>query len=141
MLAYAVTGASGWLMMVLLLAIILYPFLLRAGMLGPIQPFFKRLRLHYWMAYTFAGVLLLHLWVAMSGALALGASVLGLDLATIALFLLIMQIALGWQLRAPARSRRRVLRRRHFWLMLALVACVLAHVALNSGTLQMLFAA
>jgi hypothetical protein len=140
MLMYALVSSTGWLMMVLLLAIVLYPFLLRAGALGPVQPFLKQMRLHYWLAYTCAGLLLVHLWVSVSGPLMLSADATGLDLATLAIGLFIAQIVLGLRLRSPALSRRRPVRRSHFWLMLALVACVLAHVALNSGTLRMLFA-
>lgn len=139
MLAYAITSETGWLMVVLLLAIILYPFLLRASFLGPIQPFLKRMRPHYWMGYTLSGVLLAHIWISMSGGLAAREiNVLGLNLATVAMFLIIGQIALGVQLRSPALSWRRALRRSHFWLMVGLVICVLAHIALNSGTLRML---
>lgn len=138
MLAYAITSGTGWFMMVLLLAIILYPFLLRAGFLGSIQPFLKRMRLHYWMGYTLGGVLLVHIWVSMSGDLAAAVNALGLYLATIAMFLVIGQIAMGQQLSSPKLSGRRVMRRGHFWTMLALVSFVLAHVALNSGTLQLL---
>jgi hypothetical protein len=139
MLTFALVSSSGWLMMVLLLAIGLYPFVLRAGMLGPIQPFLTRMRLHYWLAYICAGLLLVHLWVSTSGPLMQSAEATGLDLATLAMVLFVAQIVLGLCLRSPTLSRRRSVRRSHFWLMLALLACVLAHVALNSGTLRLLF--
>lgn len=138
MLTYALASSSGWLMLVLLLSIALYPFLLRAGWLGPVQPFLKRMRLHYWMAYACAGLLPIHLWVSMSDTLAQPFNAAGLDLATVAMVLILAQLALGLQLRTPALARRRAVRRSHFWLMVALVACVLAHVVLNSGTLRML---
>lgn len=141
MLMFALVSSSGWLMMVLLLAIVLYPFLLRAGALGPVQPFLVRMRAHYWLAYLCSGVLLVHLWVSMSGPLMLSANATGLDLATLALFLFIAQILLGLRLRSPALVGRRSVRRSHFWLMLALAVCVLTHIALNSGTLRLLFAA
>jgi len=61
MLFYAITSATGWIMIVLLVATILYPFLLRSGMLGPVQPFLKRMRFHYWLGYSIVGILLGHL--------------------------------------------------------------------------------
>jgi len=47
-------------------------------------------------------------------------------------------VMLGRQLRWPKLSKRRVVRRWHFWVMIGIVAFVLGHVALNSGTIQSL---
>ena len=138
MLAYAITSATGWIMIVLLVATILYPFLLRSGALGPVQPFLKRMRFHYWLGYSIAGILLVHVWVPMSASLAGRTSALGLDLATVALFLIFGQVMLGRQLSWPKLSTRRVVRRWHFWIMTGIVAFALGHVALNSGTIQAL---
>jgi len=117
MIDYAITSATGWIMMILLVAIIAYPFLLRAGILGPIQPFLKRMRVHYWMGYSLGAALLLHIWFSMSGGTALVVNAVGLYLATVAMFLV-------W----------------HFWFMVGLVAFILAHVALNSALVQTLLA-
>jgi len=125
-------------MIVLLVATILYPFLLRSGMLGPVQPFLKRMRFHYWLGYSIAGILLIHVLVSMSAGLANRTSALGLDLATVALLLIVGQVMLGRQLSWPKLSMRRLVRRWHFWVMIGIVALVLGHVALNSGTLQAL---
>ncbi len=54
-MAYTVPSITGWGMMLLLVAIIAYPFLLRAGLLGAVQPFLRRMPFHYWMAYTISG--------------------------------------------------------------------------------------
>ncbi|TMD99971.1 MAG: hypothetical protein E6I80_26990 [Chloroflexi bacterium] len=125
-------------MIVLLVATIIYPFLLHSGILGPVQPFLKRMRFHYWLGYSIAGIVLIHFWVPMSAGLAGRTNALGLDLATVALFLIFRQVMLGRQLRWPKLSKRRVVRRWHFWVMIGIVAFVLGHVALNSGTIQSL---
>ena len=138
MYEYAITSATGWVMIVLLVATIIYPFLLRSGILGPVQPFLKRMRFHYWLGYSIAGILLVHVWVPMSAGLAGRTNALGLDLATVALCLICGQVMLGRQLRWPKLSIRRVVRRWHFWVMIGIVVFVLGHVALNSGTIQSL---
>ena len=136
-----ITSATGWLMMVLLIALIAYPFLLRAGILGPVQPFLSRMRLHYWMGYTLGGALLIHLWFSMSGGTALMVNAVGLYLATVAMFLVGAQIWLGRTLSWPKLGQRRQVRRWHFWVMVGLVAFILAHVALDSALVQTLLLA
>ena len=102
MLAYSITSATGWVLMVLLIATILYPFLL------------------------------------MSAGLAGRVNAAGLYLATVALLLIFVQVLLGRRLRWPKLSLRRVVRRWHFWVMVGIVVFVLGHIALNSGTVQIL---
>src|SRR5215469_7363457 len=138
MLSYAITSATGWVMIVLLVATILYPFLLRSGMLGPVQPFLKRMRFHYWLGYSIVGILLVHVVASMSAGLTSRTSALGLDLATVALLLIGGKVMLGRQLSWPKLSMRRVGRRWHFWVMVGIVAFVLGHLALGSGTIQAL---
>lgn len=138
MFAYSITSATGWVLMVLLIATILYPFLLRSGLLGPVQPFLKRMRFHYWLGYSIAGIVLVHLIIPMSAGLAGRVNAAGLYLATVALFLIFVQVSLGRRLSWPKLSMRRVVRRWHFWVMVGIVAFVLGHIALNSGTVQML---
>ncbi len=111
-------------MIVLLVATIIYPFLLHSGILGPVQPFLKRMRFHYWLGYSIAGIVLIHFWVPMSAGLAGRTNALGLDLATVALFLIFRQVMLGRQLRWPKLSKRRVVRRWHFWVMIGAYAIV-----------------
>ena len=138
LLPYIVTSITGWLMMILLVITILYPFLLRGGVLGPVQPFLKRMRFHYWLGYSIAAVVLVHALLPMSAGLAKGADAVGLDLATVALLLTFVQVFLGRQLSWPKLFRRRVVRGWHFWVMIGIVVFILGHIALNSGTLQML---
>jgi len=133
MIDVVITSASGWLMMVLLIALIAYPFLLRAGLLGPVQPFLARMGLHYWMGYTLGGAALVHLWFSMSGGAALVVNAVGLYLATIAMLLIGAQLWLGRKLSRPQFAQRRQVRRWHFWVMVGLVAFILAHVVLDSA--------
>lgn len=132
MILYEITSATGWIMLVLLVAIIVYPFLLRAGFLGPVQPFLARMRLHYWMGYIFAGMIGIHLLGSMSGPLMAAVNGIGLYLATAAMILTIVQIWLGRQLSSSRLAIRRLVRRYHFWTMLVLAGFVLAHIALDS---------
>ncbi len=140
MIDYVITSFTGWFMIALLPAIIAYPFLLRAGWLGPVQPFLRKMRTHYWMGYSLGMALLVHVWFSMSGGLALVVNALGLYLATIALVLVGAQIWLGRRLSWPKLAQRRQVRRWHFWVMLGLVAFILAHVALDSALFQGLLA-
>ena len=132
MISYEITSISGWLMLVFLLAIIAYPFLLRAGLLGLARPFLVRMRFHYWMGYTLAGVLGIHILVSMTGPLIVAANGTGLYMATAAMFLVVAQLWLGRQLTSSRLVARRLVRRWHFWMMLALVGFILAHVILDS---------
>lgn len=138
MLSYYVTSATGWLMIVLLIVIIAYPFLLRSGLLGPVQPFLQRMRFHYWLGYSTAALVIIHAWIPMSSRLAGAVNPLGLDLATVALMLVFVQVMLGRSLSWPRLSARRLVRRWHFWVMIGIVSFVLAHIALNSPTIQLL---
>lgn len=139
-MSYTVTSFTGWAMIALLAAIIAYPFLLRAGVLGPVQPFLQRMRPHYWMGYSLGLLFVVHLWVSMTGLLAAVVNTIGLYLATVAMFIIPAQILLGLRLRQPSLAQRRLVRRQHFWVMLGLLAFVLGHVILDSRLLQSLLA-
>lgn len=140
MSAYAITSVTGWILLGLLFATAVYPFLLRSGLLGPVQPFFKRMRLHYWFGYSIAIIVLVHLWIPMSAQLAGKVNATGLYLATIALILIYVQVSLGRLLKQPKLAARRIVRRWHFWIMTGIVTFVIGHIVLNSPTIQMLFA-
>jgi hypothetical protein len=140
MISYEITSVTGWLMLVFLVAIIAYPFLLRAGFLGLTRPFLVRMRFHYWLAYILAGVLCVHLLASMSKSMMAAVNGTGLYLATVAMFLVVVQIWLGRQLASPRLALRRLVRRWHFWMMLVLVGFILAHVVLDSPMLQVLLA-
>lgn len=139
MSANAITSVTGWVLLALLLATIVYPFLLRSGLLGPVQPFLKRMRLHYWLGYSIAAIVLVHLWIPMSASLAGKVNAAGLYLGTVALILIYIQVSLGRSLHWPKLSARRLVRRWHFWVMVGIVVFVLGHIALDSTTVQKIF--
>jgi hypothetical protein len=140
MQAYYVTSVSGWALMVMLVATIVYPFLLRSGVLGPVQPFLKRMRLHYWLGYGIVGIVLVHAWVPMSERLAGRVNETGLYLGTVALLLIFLQVWLGQRLSWPKLALRRMVRRWHFWVMVGIIAFIVGHIVLDGGTIQMLLA-
>jgi hypothetical protein len=141
------TSVSGWALVFLAAATITLPYLLRRRSFGrtlrllgaQAGPFLRRMQLHYWLGYFITGVTLAHAFVSMGAGLARNTSVLGLYLATGALFLLIGQVALGRQLRAPSMPCRREMRRLHFWTMFAIVTLAAGHIALNSPAIHWLW--
>lgn len=138
MTAIVWTSMSGWVLIVLLITTIVYPFLLRRGWLGSVQPFLRRMRLHFWLGYSIACIGLLHAWIPMSAGFANRVDALGLNLAAGAWLLVLFQVGLGWFLSQPKLGSRRLVRRWHFWVMVGLMVLVIGHIVLNSGTLQML---
>ena len=122
----------------LLPLVIALPFLLRwSGVsFGGGSPGSARWRWHFWVGYIVAALVLLHAAYATATGLALGAGTLGIYLATGALLLVIAQVFVGLLLREPSLCRRAALRRRHFWIMAAIVVLVVAHIALNSVLLH-----
>lgn len=129
------TGVSGWVLVALLPVTIALPFLLRrdAHRTGDRRPIWQRLRRHYWLGYAIAALTVIHAAVSTGAGLALRANMTGVYLATGALLLVVTQVFLGLLLREPSLRRRVVVRRRHFWVMMGIVALVLGHIALNSG--------
>lgn len=134
------TSLSGWIQLPLFGATVPLPYLLRgkafrtAGMSA--GPFLERMRPHYWIGVTIAGLTLVHAMVPMSSGLMRGANLTGLYVATGALFLVFIQLFLGINLRNPKLPDRRMVRRWHFWVMAAMAGAGLVHVWLNSTLLQ-----
>ncbi|HET9919534.1 MAG TPA: hypothetical protein VFQ30_06815 [Ktedonobacteraceae bacterium] len=138
MLFYYLTAGTGWLLIVLLASTILYPFLLRSGALGPVQPFLKRMQFHYWLGYAIIGMIVVHALLSLGQGLAESVNLPGLDLALAALCFALIQFILGLRLRWPKLTRRRIIRRWHFWVMVTIVALLLGHIALDSVTIHAL---
>lgn len=136
--SFIVTSFTGWVLIALLIITILYPFFLRKGLLGPIQPFLQRMRFHYWFGYSLAGILVIHAFLPMMASFIRGVNTLGLYLATGAFFLIYIQVAIGYNLKYPKLTLRRMVRHWHFWIMVAIVVFVAGHVILNSLTIQMI---
>ena len=130
--AFLVTSVSGFFAAYLVLYTALLPYLLRwlrpAG--GP-----RGMALHYCIGYLVFGVLMVHMFVSMQAGMAKGADFTGLNLATGALFLVMLQVMLGTTLMAGG-PKARALRTVHFSLMLGIVVLSLVHVALNSALLH-----
>jgi thiosulfate reductase cytochrome b subunit len=55
----------------------------------------------------------------------------GVWIATIALLIVLWQIAVGLMLRDPTQSDRRMHRRTHFWTMTLVAGLIVVHIALN----------
>jgi hypothetical protein len=135
-----VTSLSGWIQIPLFGALVPLPYLLRGKALRTAgvraRPFLERMRPHYWIGFAIAGLTLLHAVVPMSSGLMRGVNPTGLDLATGALFLVLVQVFLGISLRNPKLPDRRMVRRWHFWVMATMSGAGLAHIWLNSALLQ-----
>lgn len=134
------TSLSGWIQLPLFGALVLLPYLLRGKALRTAGvragPFLERMRPHYWIGFAVAGLTLLHAVVPMSSGLMRGANLTGLYLATGALFLVLIQVFLGFNLRNPKLPERRAVRRWHFWIMVAMASAGIVHIWLNSALLQ-----
>lgn len=131
----ALGATTGWMVAGLTALNVTLPYLLRGRRLAPVgwsMPYLERMRPHYWIGVTIAGLTLLHAGVAMSGALRPGGLyAAGLWVATGGLFLVCGQVMVGMRLRTLRGSERLRLRRMHFRIMLSLVAAGIAHIVLN----------
>jgi hypothetical protein len=141
-----VASASGWALVIMTAVTISIPFLLHRQLRASPwrfkvqqgRAFLLRMRPHYWLGYLIAAITLVHVIVSLGAGLSLGLNVLGLLLASTALFLLFGQVLLGRSLRRPGVPSRRALRRLHLILMIAIVVLGASHILLNSPTLHRL---
>jgi cytochrome b561 len=140
-------AASGWLLVALLALTIALPYRLRRRRpplhRPPVPPApppparpagRRRLRFHYWLGYAIAALALAHGTASMTRGIAGRAHPAGLKLASLALLVSFGQVGIGLWLRGKS-GRRATVRRIHFWVMAALVALVVLHVALDSWLL------
>jgi hypothetical protein len=133
------TSASGWIATLLVAAEVLLPYLLRRSRLsawlgtaeGFAQPYLVRMWPHYWVGYILLALTLAHAWVPMQAGYARHANAMGLWMATAALGALLLQAVLGFALQDRKLTTRAAIRRWHYWLMVAIVSGVAAHVWLN----------
>ena len=129
--------SSGWAIAALTGVTIVIPYLLRRGA----RPgYLDRLRPHYWIGFTLAGLSFVHAGLAMSAGLTPGGAgwAVGIWVATGAMLLVIGQVSLGLGLRTPGGDDRRRRIRLHFLTMVALVAGGLVHVVLNGPVVRAL---
>jgi hypothetical protein len=127
---YVGTALSGWAGVMLVGSGLAMPYLLR-GVSRAKTPYLRRLWPHYWLGYLALLVSSAHAWLAMRSGNTRGINPSGIWIATIALLIMLWQIAVGLLLRDPAQSSRRTLRRIHFWTMTLVAGLIVVHIALN----------
>jgi hypothetical protein len=129
---FALAEVSGWAIALLTGVTISIPYLLRRRR-GP--AILERLRPHYWIGFTLAGLSLLHAGLAMSSIPTPGGAgwAAGIWVAFGALLLVFGQVSIGAGLRTLRGAERRRRRRLHFATMTVLVAAGLAHIVLNGA--------
>ncbi|MGI8562476.1 MAG: hypothetical protein ACR2MZ_02785 [Candidatus Dormibacter sp.] len=140
MIALVLGEATGWLVAALVAANISLPYLLRRRRLAPhgwSLPYLERMRPHYWIGVTIAGLSLVHAGVAMSGPMSRSPGYgAGLWVATGAMLVAGGQVMIGMRLRSLRGSERLRLRKTHYRVMAMLVVLGLLHVALNGALPQ-----
>jgi hypothetical protein len=137
--AELVTHFGGWSAAILLGVGLALPYFLRPTGLsrslplppGSSRPYLERLRPHYLAGLLAIGLSVSHAYASMRTPAVRHPSAAGLWLATGALGLLLMQAAIGQTLRRPELVGRRSLRVSHYWMALAVVSLLIAHISLN----------
>lgn len=129
------TSATGFFALFLILIGLALPYVLRwqarrAG--SDAARVWRRIRVHSWIGYTVLVVALAHMYVSLGAGMARFTSAIGLNFATVGLLLIFAQLALGLRLTSADPIGRRGIRRIHLVVMLAILATVLLHLALNS---------
>lgn len=128
MAAFLITSISGFFAAFLIAFTVALPYVLRrrGGM-----------ALHYCIGYLIFLVLLAHMLVSMQAGMARGTSLAGLNLASLALLLVMLQVMLGMTLMRGGVALR-PLRRTHFATMLGILVLSGTHIALNSNLVHRL---
>ena len=127
---YLQTALSGWGAVTLFGSGLAMPYLLRRTR-GAKTPYLRRMWPHFWLGYLAFFVSFVHAWFTMRGGNMRGINTAGVWIATIALLIMLWQIAVGLMLRNPNQSNRRTLRRTHFWTMTLVAGLIVVHIALN----------
>ena len=127
---YLGTALGGWAGVMLFGAGLMMPYLLR-GVSRTNAPYLRRLWPHYWLGYLALFVSSAHAWLTMRSGNMHGINSSGVWIATIALLIMVWQIAVGLMLRDPTQSNRRTMRRTHFWTMTLVGGLIVMHIALN----------
>ena len=138
MTTFLVSIVAGRLAVVLTPCAILLPYLLRRNRLSRTlglwqeheAPYLHRLWPHVWLGYLILGLSLVHAGTVMAAMAR--ANQAGIWAATIALFLLMLELMLGLSLRNIRLMERTSVRRFHFWTMAGIVGSLAAHLWLNA---------
>lgn len=133
---YLLAELTGWAIAILTGITIALPYVLRRRG-APLA----RLRPHYWIGFTLAGLSLVHAGLAMSSIPTPGGGdwAAGIWVAMGAALLVFGQVTIGAGLRTLRGPERRRRLRLHFLTMTLLVAAGLVHVALNGPLVRSLF--
>lgn len=135
MAAFLFTSISGYLTLLLLGFTALLPYLVRRR--GQAAGGVMKMGLHYCIGYAIFVVVLLHMLVSMQAGMARGANLTGLNLASVAFLLIMIQVVLGITLKDRG-GRARPLKMLHFATMAGIVLLTCMHVALNNMLLRWL---
>lgn len=127
---YLQTAFSGWAGVLLFGSGLAMPYLLRRSS-GAKAPYLRRMWPHYWLGLLTFLASSAHAWFAMRSGNMRGINLSGVWIATVALLVILWQIAVGLLLRDPAQSKRRALRRLHFWTMAFVTGLIVLHITLN----------
>src|ERR1700739_3328581 len=95
---------------------------------APLPNYRARLWPHYWIGYTLVALVLTH--DSFTGPAMARSDAFGIWAATLALFLLFLQVGLGLILKSGSSNQRR-LRRWHFWSMIVFAALLITHLVRN----------
>jgi hypothetical protein len=127
---YLQTAFSGWAGVLLFGSGLAMPYLLRRSP-GAKAPYPLRMWPHYWFGYLTFFASFAHAWFAMRSGNMGGMNLSGIWIATLALIVILWQNGVGLLLRDPTQSKRRALRRLHFWTMALVAGLIVLHVILN----------
>jgi hypothetical protein len=127
---FLLTAGSGWLAALLLGVTVCVPYAMRSRC-GGLGASLSRFRLHYVLGLVVVTVAFLHAWLPMSVGRMRASDQAGLLLASVALCILLWQVALGFSLRAARGADLSPRRRLHFWTMALIVGLVATHIVLN----------
>jgi len=130
MIVYLLSSLAGRVAVVVLLALIAMPYVLRRNSTAMPGPYLRRMWPHFWGAYIVLALSTAHAWIAMSRTR--GANRSGILAGNAGFILLIFEVAVGLALKAESSSMRRTLRRLHFWTMTAIAGTLGIHLWLNS---------
>jgi hypothetical protein len=142
-MVFFVSAALGWIVVVLLIAAVVLPYLLRptalARVLGIAGSFtgaiVERMRPHAWLGYAIVALSALHAIAGLGGGFH-RFDMAGLWFAAIAFALLCVQWLLGSRLMRRSLEHRPRLRRWHFGAMVGAFAAIFAHAFLNGALLR-----
>ena len=133
-MAFMATSATGLIALLLIAVGISIPYTIRwiNRRFRTGQNTFKGgMSVHQVLGYSILALAFVHMYISMGGGMAMKVNATGLNAATLALLLLLVQTTLGISRPRPSDAGYLIWRRVHFTVMLALVALVLVHVWYN----------